>query len=231
MDVVSSLAAAEAGTLLRDLPPATRDRLFSGALRRRFAAGEVCFRSSDAQPRGGLVIEGLLRVYLQASDGRAVTIFHARRGSLVGVVTALVGAAAPVWIRAVTDAEVLELEVDHIRSIAATDAEFSWALAREVSRRLIDTVDVLADASFGTPRARLARLLLDLAVPGDAPGTLVVTATQQALAEGIGTVREVVARGLASFREERVLSTGHGHITISDPGSLAAIVGRWMTRS
>ena len=50
--------------------------------------------------------------------------------------------------------------------------------------------------------------------------------TQQALADGVGTVREVVARILRDFREEGIVDTTPGHIRILDPARLAAIVGR-----
>ena len=42
-----------------------------------------------------------------------------------------------------------------------------------------------------------------------------------ALADAVGTVREVVVRELRGLREERVVETGSGSITILDPGRLA----------
>ena len=233
MDVVSRWLGDSSGEwpgeLLRSLPAATLGKLLEPGEVRHFPAGAICFRWTDATPCGGLVLDGLLRVELRAADGRKVTIFRAGPGALVGIVTALVG-AAPVTIQAATDADVLELEVDHIRSVARSDPAFGWALAQEVSRRLLDNVDALAEASFGTPRARLARLLLDLGRPGETPGTLVVPMTQQALADSIGTVREVVARNLAHFREEGVLETSRQAITITRPTELAASVRQWMAR-
>jgi CRP/FNR family transcriptional regulator len=50
--------------------------------------------------------------------------------------------------------------------------------------------------------------------------------TQQALADGIGTVREVVARVLRDFRTERSIATTDGCIEIIDLDAIASIVRR-----
>lgn len=226
---LGSSSADWPGEMLASLPAATLERLLEPGTRRTFPAGAICFRSTDPHPLGGVVLDGLVRVDLQAADGRRVTVFRARPGTMYGILTALVG-TVPVVTRAATDAEVLQLELDHIRAVASSDPAFGWALAQEVSRRLLSTVDALADATFSTPRARLARVLLDLATPGDAPGTLVVRVTQQGLADSIGTVREVVARNLAQLRSAGVLETDRHGITILQPAALAASVGHWLSR-
>jgi CRP/FNR family transcriptional regulator len=50
--------------------------------------------------------------------------------------------------------------------------------------------------------------------------------TQQALADGIGTVREVVARVLRDFRTEDLIATTDGCIEIIDLDAIASIVRR-----
>ena len=224
-----SRARMQGAHLLDDLPPPTLDRLLSGGTPRFVTRGETFFRSSDIPPRGGVVLEGLVRVYLESPDGRRLTLRNARPRSMVGVVTALMGDAVPINVQALTDGQVLELPLELIRSMAAEDATFAWALACEVSRRLVETIDAFAIAKFGTVRAQLARHILDLADELDPSNRLFARVTHQQLADGIGTVREVVARHLADLRDEGYLLTDRGLITIVNLDGLDS-VGQLMAR-
>ena len=49
------------------------------------------------------VLDGLLRVYMHAGDGRQVTVRYARAGDLLGV-PSLVGGPAPVFVQAIVPA-------------------------------------------------------------------------------------------------------------------------------
>lgn len=206
------------------------DRLLTAGTPRSVPRGEVCFRSADMPGRGGLLIEGLARVYLEGADGRKLTVRYARPGSTVGIVFSLEGRAAPANIQAVIDSVILEIPPGEIEAMARSDAEFAWALAVEVGRRLLETMESLAEATFGTVRGRLARHLLDLANEVDASGRLVVVATHQQLADSIASVREVVARQLGDLRDDGVVEANRGLITILDPDRLAANAGQWLQR-
>ena len=67
-------------------------------------------------------------------------------------------------------------------------------------------------------RQRVARHLLDLAVRED--GVLVVRATQQDLADAIGSVREVVSRAVMGFREQGLLARSSEGLVVLDPAGL-----------
>jgi CRP/FNR family transcriptional regulator len=77
-------------------------------------------------------------------------------------------------------------------------------------------------SAFGTVRQRVARHLLDLASTTQAGPALVVTISQQELADAVGSVREVVVRVLRELREEGYVETGHDGITLLDPQQLSA---------
>jgi CRP-like cAMP-binding protein len=61
-----------------------------------------------------VVLEGLLRVYMHASDGRQVTVRYAREGGLVGV-PALIGGPAPVFVQAVTSGAAFFFNIDRVK--------------------------------------------------------------------------------------------------------------------
>lgn len=224
-----AVAAAVARGFLAQVGESELGAFLDAGSLRSVAAGEVCFSASDRPSRGGLVVDGVFRVYVNAADGRRLTVRYARMGALAGLTTGLTGLAAPVNIQAVTAGRILEVSVDDVRALAAGEAgSFTWALAQEVSLRLVEAIESLAGASFGTLRGRLARHLLDLG-EGKGDGTrLTVHATQQDLADNIGSVREVVSRLIAQLRTDGFLETDRGTITILDADRLAGLVGSWM---
>ena len=138
----------------------------------------------------------------------------------------ITGPRSAVSVQAVTDCTSWSIDRQRLGEVLAADGTVGLALVAEITRRLVDTYATLAANTFGTMRERVARQLLDMAI--ERPhGKLVAPVTQQALADGVGTVREVVARVLREFRDEDLVATGPGHIELLDPDALAAIVARW----
>ena len=161
---------------------------------------------------------------MSASDGRRLTVRYARVGAMIGNVTT---PRAALSAQAVSDrVVVLELDVESLREAVASDGRIGVLLVGEVAQRMYDVYATLASNTFGTMRERVARHLLDLSSHDPVDGVLAAPVTQQALADGVGTVREVVARILRDFRIEGIVETAPGRIRILDPARLAAIVGR-----
>jgi CRP/FNR family transcriptional regulator len=96
-------------------------------------------------------------------------------------------------------------------------------MAQEVTRRLYDTLEALAGNTFGSLRQRVARHLLDLAASRRQGKDLVVKATQQELADAVGSVRPVIARIMRDFRTEGIITTSSDGVIILKPTELHAI--------
>lgn len=178
----------------------------------------------DGGSHAALVVRGVLRCCLAARDGRQVTIKYAKPGDLV---IPLSGKhSLDVRVEVVEPADVIHLDVAHIRALAATHPEIALALHDEVSRRLPDVIGALAASAFMSVRCRVAR---DLVARAQMRGSLRSGArlylTNQELADATGSVREVVARAIQRFRQDGVIATSSGAITILDPESLASTAG------
>lgn len=215
---------SEEGTFLGELPVEARDALLASATTLRVHAGGMIFAAGETVDRTGVVVEGLARTFLTAPDGRRASVRYARAGSLIG---SLSDRRAPLSCLAVTDCVILEVSRSELLAAVAADGRVGLRLIAEISRRLGDTYATLSANTFGTMRERVARQLLDLTTEDPDTALLVAPVTQQALADGVGTVREVVARVLREFRDEGLVATNAGHIGILDPDGIASIVGRW----
>lgn len=104
-----------------------------------------------------------------------------------------------------------------------TEPGVGWVIAQEVTRRLYDTLEALAGDAFGSLRQRVARHLLDLAASRQQGRGLVVKATQQELADAVGSVRPVVARIIRDLRIEGIITTSSDGIVVLKPAELHAI--------
>jgi CRP/FNR family transcriptional regulator len=209
--------------MLAAFPTALRDTLIQEALRVDLPAGTTLYYEED-EPRCGLVITGLIRVYMTSPDGRQITVRYARTGDMLGI-AALVGGPAPVSVQILTDVTLLMLNVRTLQMSGQTDPQVGWLMAQEVTRRLYETLEALAGNAFGSLRQRLARHLLDLAASRQQGQGLVVKATQQELADAVGSVRPVVARIIRDLRAEGLITTSSDGIVILKPTELHA--GTW----
>jgi CRP/FNR family transcriptional regulator, cyclic AMP receptor protein len=198
------------------LPIATIESLTAGGRVIDFPTGHTVYTEADSEGLAVLLV-GLLRVYMHASDGRQVTVRYVRVGNLLGV-PALVGGPAPVFVQAVASSSAFFFDVDRVKRAARSDAAVAWALAEESVHRLYDVLEELAGNAFASVRQKVARHLLDLAAsrPG-ASGQLTALVSQQDLANSVGSVREVVARVLAELRAEGIVLTSPGCVEILDP--------------
>jgi len=217
-NVTPESAAALQSRLLATLPPAARDRLLSDAIRLDIPAGTVTYRDWD-MPRTALILDGLLRVYLQSASGRQTTLRLARAGDIIGAPVA-VGGPIGVSVQALTNTSVLILNLATLQSLGQSDARFAWAIAEEITRRLYEVIETFAGNAFGSLRQRIARQLLDLAAEQQRDSRLIARVTQQELADATGTVREVAARILRQMRDDGLVDTTRQGILILDPTGL-----------
>lgn len=90
-----------AGSFLAVLPAAVRDQLGEAATVVALPAGRLLY-----EPEIGVVVSGVLRVFLTAADGRQLTVSYLRPPAAVGL-TAAAGRAHPVAFQAVVDSRLL----------------------------------------------------------------------------------------------------------------------------
>jgi CRP/FNR family transcriptional regulator len=214
-----TVAIAIARSRLRSLPGATLARLFEHTVSLEVPAGAVPQRQGRESMVPGLLISGLLRVFLTTTDGRQMTVRYVRPGGLLAIVTLYAKRTGPLSQQALTPCRIVRFRPEDCLHAAAHDSAVANLFAEEVSERLLAYVDELAGCTFGTMRQRVVRHLLDLAA--DRSRTpLVARISQQALADSVGSAREVIVRVLRELREEQLVRTGRDQIELLEPGRL-----------
>jgi CRP/FNR family transcriptional regulator, cyclic AMP receptor protein len=216
-----------ADTRWTDLPDSILSRMLQGSRVRSVPARGTIFGIGDSAPKAGILLSGTARSFIAAADGRQLTVRYARRGALVARRSYLLGGHVPVAIHAVTDVELLELDAAKFIRLAENEGALARLVLADLSRRLEDVYATVADSAFGTVREKVARHLLALSGDGQAGERRIAPITQQELADGVGTMREVAARALRDLRDEGVIATAPGSIEILDAPRLAASLGTW----
>jgi CRP/FNR family cyclic AMP-dependent transcriptional regulator len=215
------IARGVKNSFLAGLPSDIPDQLLADALLVDVPAGAIVYREHDP-PRCMLVVSGLIRVYFSSRVGRQVTVCYSRPGAMLGAPTAIGGPAA-VGAQAVTDSALLMFSPAALRTLASGDVRVAWPLAQEVTRLLYDVLDAFAGNAFGSVRQRVARHLLDLATTRQTNAVLRAEVNQQALADAVGSAREVVARTLHDFRSAGLVRSTREGIVLLDADRIEVV--------
>jgi CRP/FNR family transcriptional regulator len=209
----------------RALPAAERRQLAARCVARVLRPGQLLFE--EGQPCHGLFIiaEGRIEVRQTSLRGRE-QVFHGEgpgatlgEGPLFdrGGYIASAVATAPTRVLFLRRADVLDL--------CRRRPAVALAILEALARRVRHFAGIVSDLAFRPVPERLARYLGEAAAsPPLVAGTVLdLKLTQAQLAARLGTVRELVARGLAHLEEAGIIARKRGRIAIRDPARLAAL--------
>ncbi|MEM1056949.1 MAG: Crp/Fnr family transcriptional regulator [Bacteroidota bacterium] len=163
------------------------------------------------------VLSGEARVYRTSASGRGLTLYRIAPGESC-ILTAsclLSGHPFPAFAEAATPVEAALLPADvFVRTFAEVPAlrEHVFGL---LARRLGAVIELVDAVAFLRVDERLARYLAENA---DTNGHL--ARTHEALAEALGTSREVVSRTLKEFERRGWVALARGSVTIQDASGL-----------
>lgn len=200
---------------LARLPPALMRRVLAEALYYAYPAGKIVF-DEHAPCRGlPLILEGSLRVFQRGANGREVELYRVKGGeSCLLSVSCLLGHIS-YTATALAEAPLVMVLLPPAAFLALLDGspEFRHYLFAEFGGRLATVMQVVEAVVFQRLDQRLAARLLSR-------GDQQLRLTHQALADELGSVREIVSRLLSSFEERGWIRLGRGRILICDRAAL-----------
>lgn len=169
-----------------------------------------------------MVLEGLVRVVV-GSDGRLHVLHTEGPGGTLGEVPLFSGGRYPATAEAVEDCVCIVVDRETLARAIAADPRFAFRLLGRLANRVRLLINRLDEFTGRSVRARLANYLLARSEGSDA-ATVMSLAGQAAVAEEIGTVREVVVRELRWLKARGIgVAAGRGQIAIVDRQALEAL--------
>ena len=210
------------------LGPEDLARVADVAVPRRMEAGQVVFREGDHSDTCYVVCAGHCRATREHADGRTITLAQFGPGDIFGELAMFVDETRPATVEAMDDVDLVALLARDMRRFLREHNDIAIKLIIALGRRLRAANERIASQSFQTVQSRVATVLSELATRArdeqQAPGDVVITATQTEVAQLAGSSRESASRFLAVLERAGVVTQGRGRITVHDAGALKGYV-------
>lgn len=215
----------------REILPQLRERfpalagLAPARLERMAAAGQLLHVPSGAylydakQPCRGfpLILEGGVRVVMNAPSGREILLYRVDPGQGCIMSGGCLLGHSDYAARGVAEEDVTLLSVPpaEFQSLLLEHEPFRAFVFGMYGERLAEVMTLVEEVAFRRLDERLAQLLIHRGP--------VIEATHQALADELGSVREIVSRLLRSFESRGWVKLERERVTLTDPKGLAAL--------
>lgn len=173
-------------------------------------AGTTVFRELQACHAFPFILKGNIRVMKRSEQGREITLYNVAPGDACVVSAACLLGNKPYNALGLvqSDCQLVAMpgeDFDALMSIKVF-REFIFSL---FSKRVLGLMQLVDEIAFQKLDQRLAKFLLD-----NGPN---VTISHQALADELGTVREMITRLLNNFADRGMVELKRGSVRVRNP--------------
>ena len=198
--------AIERIDLLRVLSKPERAELISDLILEDHPEDSHVIRMGDLGNDVIFIAHGRLHVTRAAENGKEVTLAELKAGSFCGEIAALTGGDRSAFVIAASDCTVLRVKKEVFEKKLLTNPAFSQALLKSMAQRIRDASQQISDLALLDVAGRLERYLYSTSeLTSERNGfsrVILRRPTHQAIAQRIGTSREVVSRLLSKLEDE-----------------------------
>lgn len=216
--VIDEPARLAFGELLAEGGPLAVEPLLRTAHMLHSFAGDVVMRENEPA-FAGVLVEGRMRTVVTLPDGRSASIHYIRPTAFFGLPT--VFTPTPLSVHAVTESKAIVLDATTLTESIRSIRGFGWFIARQLAMAVARVPLIIEHFGFMPVRQRLAAHLIALS-----DGDQHVRVSQAALADYVGTAREVVSRTLHAMAGDGLIMVQHRQVSILDLEGLREEAGR-----
>ena|SRR5690348_1140272 len=210
------------------LSPVGRAALIDRAVEKVYAGGEYLWNAGDKASVLTLVLEGKVRI-VRGISGRVLGIHSGEPGSMLGEIPFFTHSTYPASAVAAEPTRCLLISHAALSHALSIDPSVALTLLQGLSRRIAGLVARVSELSGESVQSRLSRFILERVSTRANPETVSIFSlgmTQSALAEELGTVREVVVKALRGLREAGAIEfVGNGRYRLMDAEALRRAAG------
>jgi CRP/FNR family transcriptional regulator, cyclic AMP receptor protein len=215
-----------AGEFFNKLSPAAMRELLSMQYPTSYPARVVIFTEKDRAEGIYIVLEGEVKVSINSSDGRRLSLAIARKGEILGLGSTLAGSPYDVTAETVFPAKMSYIDRREFMNFLTRHPGANQVVIEELSRSVTRACDHLRTVGLpATVPEKLARLLLGWSDNGQATERggrrFRSSMTHEEIGEFIGASRETVTRTLNNFKHRRLVNLKGSMITIPSRSALA----------
>lgn len=212
------------GGFFQNLSPAALADLTSIRVPTTYETGDVLFSEKQEATGVFLVREGLVRLSMNSSDGKRLSLRVARAGEVLGLTSALFGTKCETTAETLSAAKITHVSGSEFRDFLMRHPEVYKLVTEEVSLQYTMACEQLRTVGLSSSAPeKLARLLLDMSENGQATenGTRFrFMLTHEQIGEFIGASRETVTRTIGAFKHRRLVAFNGSMLTIPNRRAL-----------
>lgn len=205
------------------LPLRVLERIAASAMPRHFSAGQVIYIEGEPAEEFYLLEHGWVKATRMSRDGREQAMLFLESGEIFGDIAVLSGTTYPGTVVALEAVDVWVIPAHEFLVLTEQYPTLAMAVIHHLSDRVLHYIGMVEDLSLRNVETRLANTLLQHAEAHE--GQLIVPrrgwTTFDEMAVRLGTVRDVLSRGLKTLEVEGLLRVEKQAIILLDPKGLA----------
>lgn len=200
--------------MLQQLPTDELGAILNSASRFQLAAGTVVFDENQACQGFPLLLSGSLRVIKSSANGRELQLYRVIPGESCIMTSSCLLGETRYQARGVVEepVEIIMLPAPVFHELLGKFDAFRGYVFKLFTERLTDMMELVTAVAFQKLDQRLASLLVAKQNP--------IHTTHQALADELGSAREMISRLLKGFAEQGWVKLGREQITLTNESAL-----------
>lgn len=214
LDSITQTALLRHYPMLAELPTSLQEDLMRNAMAANMPAGQIVFDELQSCQGFPLLLSGSIRVIKAAPNGRELQLYRVGPGDSCILTSSCLLGKTEYHARGIVenDSALVILPPDLFRKLVSASESFRDYVFVLFSERLTDLMQLVSAVAFQKLDQRLAALLATRPSP--------IKTTHQALADELGSVREMISRLLKNFEEQGWVKLSREQVEILDPSSL-----------
>lgn len=185
--------------------------------------GQVLFQRGDPADAFFVVLAGWIKLARTAPDGAEVVVHVVKAGETFAEAAMFLERAYPVNAEAATEATVLRIDANAMRTRMVAEPSLAFAMLGSMSLRLRGLVDEIERLKGRRALARLAGFLLEFCDDdGERSRTIELPFEKILIAARLGITPESLSRALAKLGDIGV-EVAKGRVSISDHAALVRL--------
>jgi len=206
------------------LPEDTLSALAMMAVPRNYTRGAHLVLQGASSGHVFLIVQGNVRVYRVSREGREQVLGWLTSGDMLGLVACFGSPMerSPSHAVAASPVVALVFSCEEFQRVLRRHGDLTFALLHSLADRLKHMSDLVEDLALFSVQQRLAHFLLVHAPEPGASRASTPVWTQSEIAAHLGTVREMVSRGLRSLEALGAVRVERGRIVLLSREKLEA---------
>lgn len=207
---------------IKDLPEEIQAEIMAAAVLHHYNSGQIIYQEGEPARQIYILERGWVKATRITREGREQGLLFLRPVEIFGDIAAFTGAPYPGTATALEEVDAWAIPNQVMVAVVTRHPELAFAIIRRLSERVLHYINLVEDLSLRSVETRLAYSLLRNAEVRD--GQMVVVrrkwATLDEMAVRLGTVRDVLSRGIKALEAEGFIRFEKQIIVILDPHGL-----------